>query len=206
MLRFHERGLNFYPNGDDKPVLIRPNRATPNHSLYLSNLDDQKFLRFSIKYLYVFKKSVSVESLKQSLSRVLVDYYPLAGRLRVAEIHDDGDQMKLEVDCNGEGAVFAEAFADFTFEEFLESSSSSSSGVKPNGSWRKLLHRVEAPRGFLDIPPLVVQVGDNIPNLQNLFQKTLYIFFLGPSVQKHFFKKKIIFLKTIIHFLNDCFP
>ena len=102
---------------------------TPKHSFYLSNLDDQKFLRFSIKYLYHFKKSVSSDNLKYSLSRVLVDYYPLARRLRVT----------------------AEAFMDITAEDFLQLSN------KPSRSWRKLLYRVEA-LIFLDVPPLVVQV------------------------------------------------
>ncbi|KDP38549.1 hypothetical protein JCGZ_04474 [Jatropha curcas] len=134
----------FYQN---HPVLISPIVPTPNHSLYLSNLDDQKFLRFSIKYLYLFKKSVTSDILKYSLSKVLVDYYPLAGRLRTSS----DDDQKLEVDCNGEGAVFAEAFMDITAEHFLELSK------KPNRSWRKLLYKVEA-QSFLDIPPLVVQV------------------------------------------------
>jgi len=133
-----------YPN---QPILICPSCPTPKHSLYLSNLDDQKFLRFSIKYLYLFKKSVSLDCLKYSLSKVLVDYYPLAGRLRATS----EDDQKLKVDCNGEGAVFAEAFMDITAEEFLELSK------KPNRSWRKLLYRVEA-LSFLDVPPLVVQV------------------------------------------------
>ncbi|KAH7567229.1 hypothetical protein JRO89_XS07G0035200 [Xanthoceras sorbifolium] len=134
----------YYPN---QPSLIFPDTPTPNHSLYLSNLDDQKFLRFSIKYLYLFKKSVSLDVLKYSLSKLLVDYYPLAGRLRTSR----EDDQKLEVDCNGEGAVFASAFMDISAEEFLELSR------KPNRSWRKLLYKVEA-HSFLDVPPLVVQV------------------------------------------------
>lgn len=130
------------------PIYIYPKSPTPKHSLYLSNLDDQKFLRFSIKYLYLYKKAVCLEDLKSSLSRALVDYYPLAGRLRVS---GEGSE-KLEVDCNGEGAIFAEAFMDFSAEEFLQSS------TRPNRSWRKLLYRVEG-QSFLGVPPLVVQVG-----------------------------------------------
>ncbi|KAI3464914.1 hypothetical protein Pfo_021577 [Paulownia fortunei] len=133
---------------ENQPILICPSSPTPKHTLYLSNLDDQKFLRFSIKYLYVFRKSVNTETLKESLSRVLVEYYPLAGRLR-RSIEDD--DHKLEIDCNGQGAVFAEANMDLSAEEFLELAN------KPNRSLRKLLYRVEAP-GFLDIPPLVIQV------------------------------------------------
>ncbi|CAN6539334.1 unnamed protein product [Malus baccata var. baccata] len=145
MLKSQEQLPNcYYPT---QPILIRPNSPTPKHCLHLSNLDDQKFLRFSIKYLYLFKKSVSLETLKHALSKVLVGYYPLAGRLRTSADHD----QKLEVDCNGEGAVFAQAFMDITAQDFLELSS------KPNRSWRKLLYRVEA-LSFLDIPPLVIQV------------------------------------------------
>ncbi|VAH56946.1 unnamed protein product [Triticum turgidum subsp. durum] len=42
------------------PVLVPPRRPTPRHELYLSNLDDQRFLRFSIKYLYVFSAGAAV--------------------------------------------------------------------------------------------------------------------------------------------------
>ncbi|EOA37365.1 hypothetical protein CARUB_v10011142mg [Capsella rubella] len=131
----------------EQPSLITPSSPTPNQTLYLSNLDDHHFLRFSIKYLYLFQKSIPSLTLKESLSRVLVDYYPLAGRIRVS---NEGN--KLEVDCNGEGAVFAEAFMDITCQEFLDQHS-----PKPNKSWRKLLFRVQA-QSFLDIPPLVIQV------------------------------------------------
>ncbi|KAB2075968.1 hypothetical protein ES319_A06G007900v1 [Gossypium barbadense] len=147
MLRSEELPDCFYYQ--NKPTLITPNTSTPNHSLYLSNLDDQKFLRFSIKYLYLFEKAAAIDILKYSLSKVLVDYYPLAGRLRPCG--GAGDDDKLVVDCNGEGAVFAEGFMDISCEEFLQISR------KPNRSWRKLLYRVEA-HSFIEIPPLVVQV------------------------------------------------
>uniref|UniRef100_A0A803MSF9 Uncharacterized protein n=1 Tax=Chenopodium quinoa TaxID=63459 RepID=A0A803MSF9_CHEQI len=140
----------YHPNS---PSLITPHRSTPTHSLYLSNLDDQKFLRFSIKYLYLYEKGVCVESLKLSLSRILTEYYPLAGRLRASAsstTHESSDYQKLEVDCNGEGALFAEAYLDLSVVEFLEFCG------KPNKSWRKLLYKVDA-LCFLDVPPLVVQ-------------------------------------------------
>ena len=157
----------------NQPILICPSTPTPKHSLYLSNLDDQKFLRFSIKYLYLFKKSVSSDNLKYSLSRVLVDYYPLAGRLRATA----EDEQKFEVDCNGEGAVFAEAFMDITAEDFLQLSN------KPNRFWRKLLYRVEA-LTFLDVPPLVVQVLF----LFLCYANVSFVFFAFPySISLHFF-------------------
>ncbi|GAA0183061.1 acetyltransferase [Lithospermum erythrorhizon] len=133
-----------------QPILITPHSPTPNHFLYLSNLDDQNFLRFSIKYLYLYNKAIDIERLKSSLSRVLVDYYPLAGRLRRRNNEENDD--KLEVECNGSGALFAEAFMDITAQHFLEISN------KPNWSWRKLLYRSQG-LSFLDIPPLVVQAS-----------------------------------------------
>ncbi|CAM8998666.1 unnamed protein product [Rhodiola kirilowii] len=132
-----------------KPLVITPAKPTPNHTLHLSNLDDQPFLRFSIKYLYLFKKSVDADALKRSLALALVAYYPLAGRLRVCSSNDH----KLEVDCNGDGAVFVEASMESTADEVLEIVNK-----KPNKSWRKLLHRVDGATSFIDIPPLVVQV------------------------------------------------
>ncbi|CAO2198581.1 unnamed protein product [Urochloa humidicola] len=133
-----------------EPAVVRPSQPTPRHTLYLSNLDDQRFLRFSIKYLYVFTAAAAVPAaaLRPALARVLVDYYPLAGRLRPS---DDGEG-KLVVDCNAEGALFAEGcLPGLTAAEFLRGR------ARPHKSWRKLLYRVEA-QSFLAVPPLVVQV------------------------------------------------
>ncbi|CAA0843411.1 HXXXD-type acyl-transferase family protein [Striga hermonthica] len=135
--------------GQSQPVLIRPKNPTPRKTLYLSNLDDQKFLRFTTKFLYVYKRSVDPETLKDALSRVLIEYYPFAGRLKSCIENDDS---KLEIDCNGQGAVFVEAKMDMCAEEFVVLFVD-----KPNRSLRKLLYRVEA-SCFLDTPPLVVQV------------------------------------------------
>lgn len=133
------------------PVVVRPSQPTPRHTLHLSNLDDQRFLRFSIKYLYVFAAhaAVSTDALRAALARVLVDYYPLAGRLRPS----DEEEGKLVVDCNAEGALFAEGcLPGLTAADFLRGR------ARPHKSWRKLHYRVEA-QSFVDVPPLVVQVS-----------------------------------------------
>jgi len=138
-----------------EPAVVRPSRPTPRHTLHLSNLDDQRFLRFSIKYLYVFAAPAAVpaDALRAALARVLVDYYPLAGRLRPS----DDDEGKLVVDCNAEGALFAEArLPGLTAAEFLRGR------ARPHKSWRKLLYRVEA-QSFVAVPPLVVQVSGALP-------------------------------------------
>ncbi|KAK1661474.1 hypothetical protein QYE76_049633 [Lolium multiflorum] len=136
-----------YPSS---PVLVPPGRPTPHRTLYLSNLDDQGFLRFSIKYLYVFPAAaaVSAATLRDALADALVEYYPLAGRLR----HGD-EEGKLVVECNAEGALFAEgSLPGLAADDFLQGG-----GARPHRSWRKLLHRVDA-HSFVAVPPLVVQV------------------------------------------------
>uniref|UniRef100_A0A0A0LE26 Omega-hydroxypalmitate O-feruloyl transferase n=1 Tax=Cucumis sativus TaxID=3659 RepID=A0A0A0LE26_CUCSA len=132
------------------PVLIKPMSETPKHILRLSDVDDQTFLRFSIKCVLVYRESIEAEWLKFCLSRVLVDYYPLAGRLRGCPM----DPQKLEVDCNGEGALFAEAFVDLNSHNFLSFCS------KPTNSafWTKttLLFKPKL-LDPLDFPPLSLQ-------------------------------------------------
>ncbi|KAE8785205.1 3'-N-debenzoyl-2'-deoxytaxol N-benzoyltransferase [Hordeum vulgare] len=139
------------------PVLVPPRRPTPRHALYLSNLDDQRFLRFSIKYMYVFPAGAAVpcDALRSALAEALVDYYPLAGRLRPGDVGEEG---KLAVDCNAEGALFAEgSLPGLAAADFLRGG-----GATPHKSWRKLLYRVDA-HCFVAVPPLVVQVTHQLP-------------------------------------------
>jgi hypothetical protein len=141
--------------GIEPAAAVRPSQPTPRRTLYLSNLNDQRLLRFSIKYLYVFTAGAAVgaDALRAALAAVLVDYYPLAGRLL------PGDDGKLVVDCNAEGALFAEAeMPGLTADDFLRGR------ARPHKSWRKLMHRVEA-QSFVAVPPLVVQVSTRSPLL-----------------------------------------
>jgi hypothetical protein len=94
---------------------------------------------------------VSADALRAALGSVLVDYYPLAGRLRPS----DDEEGKLVVDCNAEGALFAEGcLPGLTAADFLRGRA----GARPHKSWRKLHYRVEA-QSFVAVPPLVVQVS-----------------------------------------------
>ncbi|KAI3974037.1 hypothetical protein MKX01_026434 [Papaver californicum] len=133
-----------------KPMLVYPSKPTPIHQLYLSNIDNQNFLQFFIKALFVSKVSTPIDDLKSSLSRVIFHYYPFAGRLRTSKENTG----KFEVDCNGKGVVLVEAFMDISMDEFLENCKT------PHLSWRKLLpySSVEKVDNFLGIPPLVIQV------------------------------------------------
>lgn len=96
---------------------VVPIIPTVRHRMFLSNLD----LTFSNTRFLLFYKTGSmgdefckkVETLKRSLSSVLVDFYPFAGRL---DIHG-GESGRPEVDCNDEGVEFVESSIDMPFED-----------------------------------------------------------------------------------------
>lgn len=132
-----------------EPLLITPSKPTPNETFHLSNLDNQPFVRFPIQYIFLFEKSVNVDTLKSSLALALVHYYPLAGRLRIR-----ATDSKFEVQCNGEGAVFIEASVDLAADEAFKIFNN-----KPDKSWMKLMNHNLGYGDFVkDIPPLIVQV------------------------------------------------
>ncbi|XP_062074472.1 shikimate O-hydroxycinnamoyltransferase-like [Humulus lupulus] len=99
-------------------TLVRPAEITTRRSLWLSDLD----LLYNVgtaTCLYFYKNCSNVVDgavdgayskpfdstlLKEALAKVLVPYYPIAGRLR--QRHDDG---RLEIDCNDEGVLFVTA-------------------------------------------------------------------------------------------------
>lgn len=101
-------------------VLVAPSRPTPKDCLYLSNIDDQAALRFHINVVQFYrfdprkKGEDPARVIREGLAKVLVFYYPLAGRLR------DAPDGKLLVDCTGEGVLFVEADADVALEEITD--------------------------------------------------------------------------------------
>ncbi|KAJ8764153.1 hypothetical protein K2173_005066 [Erythroxylum novogranatense] len=100
-------------------TMIKPSDTTPSRLLSLSALDSQLFLRFTVEYLFVYKsrpgldQNITKSRLKTSLSKILVPYYPMAGRVR-AKSGGSG----LEVVCKAQGAVFIEATSDCTIKDF----------------------------------------------------------------------------------------
>ncbi|XP_030449998.1 omega-hydroxypalmitate O-feruloyl transferase-like [Syzygium oleosum] len=88
------------------PVAILPEQETPGGSLFLSNLDQADFFIPSV-YSFDGSEANTVDVIKQALSKVLVHYYPLAGRLT------RNSEGKLAVDCQKKlGVPFVEASAN----------------------------------------------------------------------------------------------
>ncbi|KAJ4724414.1 Benzyl alcohol O-benzoyltransferase [Melia azedarach] len=106
-----------------EPELIVPARPTPREVKQLSDIDDQESLRVNVPVISFYRNNPSplmkgkdpVKVIREALSKALVFYYPVAGRLL------EGPNRKLMVDCNGEGVLFVEADANFKLEQLGDS-------------------------------------------------------------------------------------
>ncbi|KAH9316722.1 hypothetical protein KI387_025349, partial [Taxus chinensis] len=92
-------------------VMVAPYLPLPKVTLQLSTIDNCIILRAMANVLLVYNSSESIsvdptKTIREALSKVLMYYFPLAGRLRKKENED------LELECTGEGALFVEAMAD----------------------------------------------------------------------------------------------
>ncbi|BBH03645.1 HXXXD-type acyl-transferase family protein, partial [Prunus dulcis] len=133
----------------EEPTLVPPAEETEKGLYYLSNLDQN--IAVIVRTIYCFKSDLkgneeAVEIIKSALSKVLVHYYPLAGRLNIST------EGKLIVDCTGDGAVFVEAEANCEMEKIGDI-------TKPDPlTLGKLVHDIPGAKNILEIPPLVAQV------------------------------------------------
>ncbi|XP_073126985.1 omega-hydroxypalmitate O-feruloyl transferase-like [Henckelia pumila] len=132
------------------PTLVPPAEETAKGLYFLSNLDQNIAVLVRTIYCYKpckIKSSGNVcEVMKDALSKVLVHYYPLAGRLGVSS------EMKLIVDCTGEGAVFVEAETDCEMGELEDITRLHQETL---GS---LVYDFPAAKNMLAIPLVVAQV------------------------------------------------
>jgi len=127
------------------PELVAPAEPTPTGPLPLSPIDNSLFLRFFQQLLHVYKHGGEqpVKVIREAISKALVHYYPVAGRLRATgrhqrfEINSVGIDLELrEVDCTGDGIFFVEAAADCELADV----------------------------GYMDRPPFVIPVEQLFPS------------------------------------------
>ncbi|KAK4785102.1 hypothetical protein SAY86_001791 [Trapa natans] len=136
-----------------EPTLVSPAEETEKGLYFLSNLDQN--IAVIVRTIYCFagagddkggKDRCPAEVIRSALEKVLVRYYPLAGRLTISP------EGKLIVDCTGEGAIFVEAEADCELAEVGDI-------TKPDPeTLGKLVYEVPGARNILEMPPLVAQV------------------------------------------------
>ncbi|CAH1429329.1 unnamed protein product [Lactuca virosa] len=134
------------------PELIRPAQPTPRELKPLSDIDDQEGLRFHIPLIYIYRQDPKMRNknpatvIREALAKVLVFYYPFAGRLK------EGPARKLMVDCSGDGVLFIEAEADVTLKQLGDAL------MPPFPCMNELLYDVPGSDGIVDSPLLLIQV------------------------------------------------
>lgn len=95
--------------------MLTPSEPTPHHRLWLSDLD-LLVARALTPTIYIYhptsdKDFFSPDVLKAAMSKALVPFYPLAGRLA------QDDSGCPEIQCSGEGVLFVTARADTTLDD-----------------------------------------------------------------------------------------
>ncbi|CAK9167701.1 unnamed protein product, partial [Ilex paraguariensis] len=128
-------------------TMVRPAQATPLRSLWNSNVD-LVVPNFHTPSVYFYRPAGSLNFfdagvMKDALSRALVPFYPMAGRLKR---DDDG---RIEIDCNGEGVLFVEAESDGVVDDFGD--------FAPTLELRKLIPAVDYSQGISSYSLLVLQ-------------------------------------------------
>lgn len=134
-----------------KSTLVKPEIPTPPGVLSCSACDH--FARpIHVRTLYFFgEKSTGAnrdapQVLKNALSKLLVTFYPNAGRVRRK---GDGS-LDLEIDCNDAGVVFIETSVDITIDDL--------GGFQPNALFDKLSPNVDYSVPIEEQPVQLLQV------------------------------------------------
>ncbi|KAI7731859.1 hypothetical protein M8C21_032223 [Ambrosia artemisiifolia] len=131
-----------------KSTMVRPAEETPTTRLWNSSLD-LKAPNFHIQLVYFYHRNgapnfFDTKVMKEALSRALVAFYPMAGRFK------QDQHGRVEIDCQGQGALFLEAEADWVINDFGD--------FAPRLEFLKLLPVVDYSLGIESYPLLVAQV------------------------------------------------
>lgn len=128
--------------------IVRPAEQTPKRILWISNLD-QLMPSEHMKTVYFYRSNgmanfFDTKVMKEALSRALVPFYPMAGRL-------SRDQNgRKEIDCNGEGVLFVEADTASLVDDFGD--------FGPSSELKKLAPTVKDFTDVSSVPLLLLQV------------------------------------------------
>ncbi|XVE80820.1 hypothetical protein DITRI_Ditri15bG0011300 [Diplodiscus trichospermus] len=131
-------------------TIVRPAQDTPKGSLYNSNLD-LLVTRNHIPTVYFYKKPNCCSNffdpgkLKEALSKILVPFYPTAGRLGFDE------NGRVEIICNAEGVLFVEAETSSVMDQII-------GDFSDNSQVFRLVPKVDHSGGISSYPLLVLQV------------------------------------------------
>ncbi|KAK7316730.1 hypothetical protein RJT34_00403 [Clitoria ternatea] len=126
---------------------VIPNQPTPKGRLWLSGSD--QFTRpghTPLVYIYKPKQNheYSMERMMNTLSKILVHYYPIAGRLSLSK------NGGMEVECNAKGVTLLEAETTKRLEDYGDFS--------PSEPIKELLPTIDYTQPIEELPLLFVQL------------------------------------------------
>ncbi|CAN4088597.1 unnamed protein product [Withania somnifera] len=129
-------------------TLVQPATETPQIRLWNSNVD-LVVPNFHTPSVYFYRPTGSAnffdgKVVKDALSRALVPFYPMAGRLCRDE---DG---RIEIDCKGQGVLFVVAESDGMVDDFGD--------FAPTLDLRRLIPAVDYSQGIESYALLVLQI------------------------------------------------
>ncbi|KAL8250244.1 hypothetical protein R6Q59_033937 [Mikania micrantha] len=129
-------------------TMVKPAEETPMINLWMSNVD-LVAPNSHTQTVYFYRPNGATnffdpKVMKDALSKALVPFYPLGGRFKRAE---DG---RIEIDCRGQGVLFAEAESDGVVDDFGD--------FAPTLELRQLIPAVDTTQGIESYPLLVLQV------------------------------------------------
>ncbi|KAI3856125.1 hypothetical protein MKW98_016158 [Papaver atlanticum] len=129
-------------------TMVQPAEETPRRYLWNANID-LLVLRLHTPSVYFYRPNGASDFfdctvLKEALSKVLVPFYPVAGRLRRDE------NNRVEIDCNGEGVLLVETETTTVIDDFGD--------FAPTLELRQLIPTVDYSGDISSYPLLVLQV------------------------------------------------
>nr|GEY86742.1 chloramphenicol acetyltransferase-like domain-containing protein [Tanacetum cinerariifolium] len=130
-------------------TMVMPAEETPKIKLWNSNLDllVSKYHTLTV-YFYLPNRDSSnffnTKVMKHALSKVLVVFYPVAGRFKE---NQDG---RIDIDCQGQGVLFVEAESDCVIDDLGD--------FAPRLEFLKLIPTVDYSLGIDSYPILLLQV------------------------------------------------
>jgi shikimate O-hydroxycinnamoyltransferase len=131
--------------------MVRPAEPTPDETMYLNACDQIKDVLHT-PTIYFYKHSPDLDAgdavprLKESLAKVLVQFYPLAGRLSWAR--EGGSRVELE--CNGKGVPIFEVETEAAVEDYGD--------FTPTPEIQSLIPSVDYTTPIDEIPLVIVQL------------------------------------------------
>ncbi|GJZ59088.1 shikimate O-hydroxycinnamoyltransferase-like protein [Tanacetum coccineum] len=129
-------------------TMVMPAKEMPRIKLWNSNLDlivpDVHSSRVYIYRPNAANKLFDMKVMKDALSKALVVFYPMGGRLK------EDENGRVEIDCQGQGVLLVEAESDGVVDDFDD--------FAPSLELRKLVPTVDYSLGIESYPLTVLQV------------------------------------------------